>query len=348
MRLALLLLVPAIVLSGCLEDKEVAARLDETRLELDEAQAAVANLTAEGRASRDAFAALSNETNLTRAQRDDALGLLHVSEARLAEAEASLDAARANVTLLEARVAGADVERAENATRSLEIARAELARVQALYAEALEGRFRTLTSIERANVTWQFADLRADEHQWRYPLESYRQDVKRIRPSEHLVFTTKGGNGIRVADPRPYIDGAGFEPYIGDLTNDRSDKDFVREAFHAKSALVTYQYAPLTERGFYKYPGETLVEAAGVCGDTTVLLASLIDAGNTKAGYGIEMAVWIVQYDVLAGQLIQDPETVNHAFLEVKFRDGETWHLETTSYDFRTHAQAFGWRYAIG
>lgn len=349
MRLrALVLALLLIPLAGCLEDRTVVAQLERTRGDLATTQGALLNMSGETRAWRDNASAYANESAYHRLQRDDAWSLYNVSDAALADRSAELASARAaleNASANATRLAENLAAEPSNAV-ALAQAQAELARVQQLYDEAQARQFNTLTSISRANVTWQFTDLRGDTHQWRYPMDDYREEVKRSRPMESLYFTTKQGATIRVADPRPYAETEPFEDVIGDLTDGRSEQDFVREVFHLKRQLVSYQFALIDEKGYYKYPGETLVEGIGICGDTTILLQSLLMAGKEQAGYAFETALWIVQWDFALGQMVQDPETVNHALLEVKFADGATWYVETTSYEFVTHEQAYGWRYA--
>lgn len=348
----------ALVLPGCLEDPALEARVDEARQRGDALQGDLLNATAEARGWRDAAQAQANETAAAAAERDE-MGRRHAeADAQRAAAEAErdlrvaqlegaladLEAARVNVTALQARLA-VDVT-TESLARELEGAKQRLARAQERYDAALADRFETMISVEKGNVTWQWTDLRGSTQQWRWPMEEYRKDVKRVRPGEYVTFSTVSGRHIRVADPRPYLDEAPFEVHVRNLTDGRTDREFVREAFRMKTQLVDYQFQLLDERGFYKYPGETLVEGTGICGDTTILLASVLAAGSAQAGYGIELALWIVDLDVFTGATVKDPDTVDHALLEVKFRDGTVWYVETTAYAFTLHPQVHGWRYA--
>jgi len=357
---ALLLALLLVPLAGCLEDEVTIARLDQTRSDLTLAQAELRDLAGENRAWRDQASAAVNESAFHRIQRDDAWSLYNVTDEKLARAKAELDETRAardasaaNESRLAELLAEAEKVTSDNRTlqdlaTDLQAARAELARLQRLYDQAAAREFHSLTRISHANVTWQFTDLRGDTRQWRYPMEEYREDVKRSRPMDSLYITTEGGRHLRVPDPRPYSDPEPFAGVIADLTNGRSEQDFVREVFHLKRQLVVYQFALVDEKGYYKYPGETLVEGTGVCGDTTILLQSLLAAGKAQAGYGFETALWVVNWDLALGRLVERPETVNHALLEVKFSDGTVWYIETTSFDFVTHPQAHGWRYAWG
>lgn len=355
---ALLLVLLLAPLAGCLDDPAVAARLDQTQADLERAHEDLLDLTSDNRAWRDAAHARENESAFHRLQRDDAWSLYNVtgerlagSDAELASARAALDNATANATRLAELLAEAEKVTGDNRTlqhlaSDLRAAEAELERLTQLYDDAVSSRFTTLTSISNANVTWQFTDLRGDTHQWRYPMEKYREDVKRSRPMDNLYITTQRGTNIRVADPRPYVDAEPFAGVIADLTNGRGEQDFVREVFHLKRQLVQYSFALVDEKGFYKYPGETLVEGTGVCGDTTILLESLLAAGKAQAGYGFTTALWIVNYDLALGRIVENPDTVNHAIIEVKFSDGTVWYIETTTYEFVTHERAHGWRYA--
>lgn len=352
----LLALVAATLLAGCLQGVvpgyEAAVReadglegsLAESRRTLDDALRQAAELTAQARA-------LENESAWLRLQRDDLSGLLNVSEAERAEAAARLDATRAEAAALAANLAAMQDVLAnrtlQNVSGELAAARSELALLQARYEALQDADPAPLTSIERGNVTFAFNDLRGDARRWRHDMEEYRQDVKRVRPGESLYLPTATGNHVRVADPRPYVMPEVFDGEISDLTSGRDDRAFVREAFHLKRQVATYSFSLLDTRGFYKYPLETMTEGTGVCGDTVILMASLLLAGDAVADYGYTLRLWIVDYDLARGGFVKDPETANHAVLEVQFRDGERWYLETTSFELRTHPSIEGWSFPI-
>ena len=345
-RACLLGLLAVLPLAGCLEDRTLVAQLESTRGDLAHTQGTLLEMSAENRAWRDNASALANASEHHRLQRDDAWSLYNVTDlalaersAELARARAALENATANASALERRIAELPYDAA-----GLQQTRDEVERLRRLQDEAQERQWRALTSVSGGNVTWQFTDLRGDTHQWRYPIDEYRADVKRSRPMDSLYIATAQGS-LRVADPRPYVDAEPFADVVADLTNGRSEQDFVREVFHLKRQLVSYQFQLIDEKGYYKYPGETLVEGTGVCGDTTILLQSLLAAGKVQANYTFETALWIVDYDVALGRLVEEPDSVNHAFIEVTFADGATWYVETTSFEFVTHPAAYGWRY---
>lgn len=373
-----LLVLAALLLPGCLEtavpgyeearreadslraeSAALDARLAESRETLARSQALLEETAGELRAASDARAALENRTAALEASRDALDGALREREerlanasARLADAEGALATARADLADVAARLAEAEKVTADDRTLQqlagdLAAAQAHLAELERRYDAAVGGSARAFTEVRAGNLTWHFTDLRGDARAWRYPMEEYRDFVKRSRPMDHVHLTTKQGHVIRVADPRPYVTPSVFADTARELTEGRSDRDFVREAFHFKRQLVVYQFSPLDLRGFYKYPAETLAEGTGVCGDTTVLLASLLLAGDAHARYGLTLGLWIVQWDAAAGRLVQDPEQVNHAFLEVRFADGETWYVETTTLEPYLHERAHGWRYDV-
>ena len=346
--LALVLMVLA---PGCLETEADRLRAEGATLEARLLQA-----ESEGRDARRRAEELAAEV---RAEKDHASRLLNQSASELAGLRAEMDAAGARVAALEADLAAreaalhdaelrlADAAPLQETAAALREARAELDELRRDYDAALNRTHRSLTSVRNANFTWRFTDLRGDARAWTYPMEAYRQDVKASRPLDMLAMPTKQGRTLLVADPRPYVRPEAFAGHVRELTEGRSDRDFVREAVNMKRQLVAYQFALVDEKGYYKYPVETLGEGTGVCGDTVILLASLLLAGSEAADHGLSVALWAVKFDLAQGAIVTDPEDVNHAILEVTFRDGERWLVETTALDLSLYPDVSGWRFPI-
>lgn len=343
MRLLPLLLCAGL-LSGCLdgeqdrlraEHAEMSGQLAEAQREADEARRRAEDLAAQVRSEQDLSSRLANAS----AQENDAL------RARLEATDRDLAAATERLHAAELRMA--DAAPLQETAAALREARAELEELRHEREAALDAAHRSLVSVRNANVTWRFTDLRGDTRAWTVPMEAYRQDVKASRPMDVLALPTKQGRTLLVADPRPYVEPEAFAPFVRDLTDGRSDRDFVREAVNVKRQLVIYQFALVDEKGYYKFPVETLAEGTGVCGDTVILLASILLAGSEAADYGLSVALWAVKYDLSQGRVVADPEDVNHAILEVRFRDGERWLVETTALDLSLYDDVPGWRFPI-
>jgi len=203
------------------------------------------------------------------------------------------------------------------------------------------------TSISNGTIKWVFYDLRNDAIAWEMPVDSYRYYVSREKPVRNLSLTTAAGP-ITTYDMRPYIQPSFFANIIPTLTEGRSAEDFVREVDNIKNQIVTYGTG-LGEAP-YQFPAETLTEGRGICADTTILMASMLMAGDRQAGYEFNVYIWYVEMNH-DGTLVSDSNSithVNHAIVEVKFSDGATWSLETTTNYFYTYSQAYaGWQFDV-
>lgn len=219
--------------------------------------------------------------------------------------------------------------------------------IQSKYNAALADEFTTITTIEAGNVSWHFTDLRAETQSWTYSIDSYRQYVLVPRSTSTLRLQTNSGKTITVPDPRPYVTPSFFQNVISDLTDERSATSFVREVFNMKKQLVVYNFSLVDDKGYYEYPAETMTDGTGICGDTTILLASLLIAGNDKAHYGMKVSIWIVDLDSTTGTIRTNPESINHALIEVVYADGTKEWIETTSRNFYTYNEISGWRYEL-
>jgi hypothetical protein len=112
--------------------------------------------------------------------------------------------------------------------------------------------------------------------------------------------------------------------------------------------MVVFNNSLVDKDGLYKYPGETLTEGTGICGDTSILLASMLLAGNSTAHYGFDVLIWLGDLDTNTGQIVTNAQEVNHAFIEVKFSDGNDWFVETTSPSFYKYENGvYGWSFGF-
>ena len=73
------------------------------------------------------------------------------------------------------------------------------------------------------------------------------------------------------------------------------------------------------------YPAQVLAQGQGDCKDKGILIASMLEAGNIQANYG--MKIQFVYVD--AGNLTA-PRTVNHLMLYITFANGTKEFLDTT------------------
>jgi hypothetical protein len=203
-------------------------------------------------------------------------------------------------------------------------------------------------SISKGTIHWVFYDLNKNTMIWQMPIDGYRQYVSLNKPVQILRLATVGGRTITAYDMRPYIQPSFFANIISTLTEGGSAEEFVREVDNIKNQIVTYG-SGLGEAP-YRFPAETLTEGRGLCADTTILMASMLVAGDRQANYGFSVYIWYVQMNA-DGTLVSDSNSItqaNHAVVEVKFSDGTEWAIETTTNFFYTYSQAFtGWQFDV-
>jgi len=203
-------------------------------------------------------------------------------------------------------------------------------------------------SISKGTITWTFYDLKGDMITWQMPIDTFRYYVSEPKPIRTLTLKTSSGDSVRTDDMRPYIQPSFFANITSMLTEGRTAEDFVREVDNVKNQIVTYG-KDLGEAP-YQFPAETLTEGRGVCADTTILMASMLMAGDNQANYGFRVSIWYVELDQ-NGTLVSNRNALtqaNHAIVEVQFSDGTAWTLETTTNYFYAYSQPYtGWQFDV-
>jgi hypothetical protein len=203
------------------------------------------------------------------------------------------------------------------------------------------------STISSGTIQWSFCDLSRDQITWTFPVETYQQWGKLDHPRDPVRLRTDSGTVLSVNDPRPYVTPSFFDGVISDLTSGRTDKQFVLEAFNVKQSFVTYASSYIDDQKAYQFPAETMTQGTGICGDTTILLASLINSGNAVAHYGMSLSMIMVQMNGAGDALVMPPNSVNHVFLAVTFADGTKWFIESTAKTFTTWSSEQGWSFPV-
>lgn len=137
------------------------------------------------------------------------------------------------------------------------------------------------------------------------------------------LSNTNNGQIYTEKDLRGYVQPDFFANVISDFTNGKTDQQFVAEVVNFKNQIVTYGTG-LGDQ--YSWPAETITTGRGRCGDTTILMTSLLKAGENQAHYGLSVYIWYCDADHMTS-----PQTVNHAIVEVKYSDRTDTFIETTS-----------------
>ena len=136
-----------------------------------------------------------------------------------------------------------------------------------------------------------------------------------------------------------YVQPDFFVNVISTLTDGKTDSEFVAGVVNFKNQIVTYG-SGLGD--YYRWSAETLTEGRGQCGDTSILMASLLKAGENEAEYGLKVYFWYCDADHMT-----DPQDVNHVIVEVEYADESSEFIETTSYGYYSYDQIVGWPYEV-
>ncbi|MDH7516918.1 MAG: hypothetical protein QHH19_01010 [Candidatus Thermoplasmatota archaeon] len=196
------------------------------------------------------------------------------------------------------------------------------------------------TLIQNGTIHWRFRNLDGTIAEWTMPVDTYRTYIDWPEPTASLSLSnTNTGETYTVKDLREYVQPDFFTNVISGFTDGKTDKQFVQEVVNFKDQIITYG-SGLGD--FYRWPAETMTEGRGQCGDTTILVASLLKAGENRAHYGLSVYIWYCD-----AYHMTSPQTVNHAIVEVKYADGTDTFIETTSNTYYTYNQVTGWSFQV-
>jgi len=197
------------------------------------------------------------------------------------------------------------------------------------------------TLIQNGKVVWRFRDLSRRILEWNMEIETYKGYAERPKSTASVKLHSDAlDRDFQMSDMRPYIIPSFFSKVIGDLTTGRNSEDFVREVDNIKNQIVVYG-SGLSEG--YQWPAETLTEGRGRCGDTTILMASMLIAGNNYSDYGMNIEVWYVD----SNRIDREDANPNHAIVRVLFADGGSWIIETTTNELKTYPYVWGWHFDV-
>ena len=196
------------------------------------------------------------------------------------------------------------------------------------------------TLIKDGEINWRFNTLDDDIATWTVDIDTYAYYVQYPEPTKYeSLYNSGNGETYYVKDLTKYVEPDFFSGVISGLTKGNSDEEFVAEVVNLKNQLISYG-SGLGDT--YQWSAETLTEGRGKCGDTSILVASLLKAGENEANYGLDIYIWYCDLDNM-----NDPQDVNHAIVGVEYSDGSSELIETTSDDYYSHNQIFGWRFEV-
>jgi len=196
------------------------------------------------------------------------------------------------------------------------------------------------TLIQNGTIHWRFHKVDGTIAEWAVPIDTYRAYIDWPKPTALLYLSnTNTGETYTVKDLREYVQPDFFANVISGFTDGKIDKEFVQEVVNFKDQIVTYG-SGLGDQ--FRWPAETVTEGRGQCGDTSILMASLFKAGESEAHYGLSVYIWYCDANHMT-----NPQTVNHAIVEVKYADGPDTFIETTLNTYYTYNQVSGWSFQV-
>ncbi len=215
----------------------------------------------------------------------------------------------------------------------------------------LSGRYNTLNekynelnvpiaSIKNRTIYWRFFLLDKSQIQWSLDMSTYLSYVSMSDPTTMVsLLNSDTGETYYVTDLREYVTPNVFNDVISDLTDGNSASDFVQEVVNIKNQMISYSTGL---DGQYRWAVETLTEGTGNCADMSILMASLLKAGENKAHYGLTVNFWYCDSDHMTS-----PLKVNHVIIEVEYSDGTSQLIESTANIFYTYDQIQGWNFEV-
>jgi hypothetical protein len=197
--------------------------------------------------------------------------------------------------------------------------------------------------IRNGNFTFLFTLLNGSIEQWHFAVTAYNYWVSapRVDPIIRLNDTLTGKT-IYTYDYRSTITPSFFANVTPQLTNGKTAGQFVSEVQDINSELVNYS---LLFSNTSIYPAQLLAQGQGDCKDKGVLMASILEAGNIQANYGMKIQLVYVDADNLTA-----PRTANHLMLYITYANGTKAFLDTTHVLATTpyfNGQVDGWYYNL-
>lgn len=198
------------------------------------------------------------------------------------------------------------------------------------------------TVIKNGTIYWNFYTLDSSVSTWSVPVETYRGYITYPKPAYEFLYLDNYGETLTTYDIRDYIQPDFFSKVISGLTDGRNAKEFVGEVVNVKNQLISYGSLESDEEHNYRWAMETLTEGQGNCGDTTILMASLLKAGEEQKNYGIDVYIWYCD-----AYNMSNPQVINHVIIGVEYPDGDYDLIETTSNYYYSYDEIIGWKFEV-
>lgn len=186
------------------------------------------------------------------------------------------------------------------------------------------------------NFTYVFRALNGEVVQWSFPASVYNKYSSTPSTLPILVFNdTYNNKRLYTYDYSVLVTPSVFSSVVGNLTRNRTASQFVDEVFSLREQLTTYSNVFSNTS---VYPTVVLATREGDCKDLAVLMASILEAGNTQAGYGMKIQLLYMDYPNFTS-----PQVINHIVIDITYSNGTSQIVETTGDVMDPYKSVDGW-----
>jgi hypothetical protein len=178
-------------------------------------------------------------------------------------------------------------------------------------------------TIQNGQLSFSFYLLNGSIDTWSFPLTTYNYYVSQPRIDPILVLNNSiTGKTLYTWDYRSTVTPSFFANVTPTLTTGKTAAQFVAQVQSINSQLVNYS---LVFANTSIYPAQLIAQGQGDCKDKGVMMASILEAGNIKANYGMK-----IQFVYVDAYNLSTPRTIDHLMLSVTYANGTREILDTT------------------
>ena len=190
------------------------------------------------------------------------------------------------------------------------------------------------------NFSITFYTINGTKEVWNFSNSTYNDYLNKPKFTPVLYLNDAAtGQEFSTYDYSGLVTPSLFSSDIGGLTQGRTASQFVSEVFNFRQQLTVYS---LVFGNVSEYPIVILASGQGDCKDFAVLMASMLEAGNMQANYGMK-----IQFLYLDYPNVTDPKTVNHLILKVTYKNGTSQFIETTGSVENPYTSVNGWYFNL-
>lgn len=198
----------------------------------------------------------------------------------------------------------------------------------------------TESQLSNGSLEFNFTTVSGTPESWVFPYSLYGKYLLPPMQVPVLILnSTVSGRQIYTYDYSSLVTPALFANAIGNLTENMTAAQFVQEVFNFREQLTTYN---VVFGNTSQYPFVILADREGDCKDLAVLMASMLEAGNMQANYGMHIQLVYLDYPN-----VTDPKVVNHMIIKVIYRNGTSQLVESTGNVMDPYKSITGWYFNL-